>query len=54
MIEVKNLYKSSGQQFLNYDARKRKKLPGVFLCRILWNFLQKPRNRGPPIIRVRF
>ena len=51
---VKKTYIISELKLLNYDARKLKKLPGVFLCRILWNFLHKRRNRGPPFIRERF
>ena len=51
---TKKELKNELEKFYSYDARKLKKLPGVIFCRNLWNFLHKPRNRGPPVSGKRF
>lgn len=54
LIYIKYTYYRAERQIEKYNARKLNKLPGVIFCGNLWNFLLKPRNRGPPVIRKRF
>lgn len=41
-------------RLVRQDARKAKSLPGVIFCRILKNFLYKPRKHWAPITRYGF